>query len=102
VCDHADWAGNLEVFRDLRPQVEGALGWIERHGDLDGDARIPEALEARPGEPGLEGLMDGVPAAQARPLAAPIALVEVRGYVIRALRRVARLLGPRRRGSLRR
>jgi glycogen debranching enzyme len=94
VCDHADWAGNLEVFRDLRPQVEAALGWIERHGDLDGDALVEYQRRSKHGlaNQGWKDSWDGVPDAEGTPLVAPIALVEVQGYVIRALRRVARLL----------
>ena len=41
---------------------------------------------------GWKDSWDGVPDAEGRPLAAPVALVEVQGYVIRALRRIARLL----------
>jgi glycogen debranching enzyme len=41
---------------------------------------------------GWKDSWDGVPDAEGGPLAPPIALVEVQGYVIRALRRVARLL----------
>jgi len=94
VCDHADWAGNLEVFRDLRPEVEAALGWIERHGDLDGDALVEYQRRSKHGlvNQGWKDSWDGVPDAEGTPLAAPIAVVEVQGYVIRALRRVARLL----------
>ena len=50
LSDHADWSGSLDLFRELRPQVDAALGWMERYGDLDGDglieylSRAPEGL----------------------------------------------------------
>jgi glycogen debranching enzyme len=94
LCDHADWTGSLDLFRELRPQVEAALGWIERHGDRDGDALVEYRRRARDGlvNQGWKDSWDGVPGADGRPLEPPVALVEVQGYVIRALRGVARLL----------
>jgi glycogen debranching enzyme len=93
LADHADWSGTLDLFRELRPQVDAALEWIDRHGDLDGDGlleyrrRSPQGLENQ----GWRDSPDGVPDDDGRPLAPPVALVEVQGYVARALRRVARL-----------
>jgi glycogen debranching enzyme len=93
LADHADWSGSLDLFRELRPQVDAVLAWIERHGDLDGDGlveyrrRSPHGLENQ----GWRDSWDGVPDAAGRPLAPPVALVEVQGYVARALRRVAPL-----------
>ena len=40
--------GNLELVRELRPSWEAALGWMEAHGDGDGDG----FLEFTPAEPG--------------------------------------------------
>jgi glycogen debranching enzyme len=93
LADQADWSGSLGLFRELRPQVDAALEWIDRHGDLDGDGlveyrrRSPHGLENQ----GWKDSPSGVPDAAGRPLAAPVALVEVQGYVARALRRTARL-----------
>jgi glycogen debranching enzyme len=93
LADHADWSGNLDLFRELRAQVDAALAWIDRHGDLDGDGlveyrrRSPHGLENQ----GWKDSPGGVPDAAGRPLAPPVALVEVQGYVARALLRTARL-----------
>jgi glycogen debranching enzyme len=93
LADHADWSGSLEPFRELRAQVDAALAWIDRHGDLDGDGlveyrrRSPHGLENQ----GWKDSPAGVPDAGGRPLGPPVALVEVQGYVARALRRVGRL-----------
>jgi glycogen debranching enzyme len=94
LCEHADWTGSLELFRELRPQVDEALRWIDDHGDLDGDGlleyrrRSPGGLENQ----GWKDSRDGVVDERGRPLRAPIALVEVQGYALAAKRRVARLL----------
>ncbi len=94
LCDYVDWTGHIEVFRELRPQVDAALTWLERHGDRDGDGLV-EYRRRAPGGLANQGWRDsprGVPDASGRPLEPPIALVEVQGYAIRALRGVARLM----------
>ena len=90
---HADWSGNLDLFRELRAQAEAALEWIDRYGDLDGDGlveylrRSPKGLVTQ----GWKDSADGVPDDSGEPLQAPVALVEVQGYAIRAKRLMARL-----------
>ena len=93
VADHARWSGTLDLFRELRPAVEAALGWIDRFGDHDGDG----LLDYRQGTPdglrnqGWKDSADGVIDERGVPLEPPIALVEVQGYVVRAKRGIARL-----------
>jgi glycogen debranching enzyme len=92
LCDHADWTGDLELFHDLRPQVDAALAWLDRH--LAGDGLI-EYRRRAPGGLLNQGWRDspsGVPDAAGCPLEPPIALVEVQGYAVRALRGTSRLL----------
>jgi glycogen debranching enzyme len=90
---HADWAGNLDLFRELRAPAEAALEWIDRYGDLDGDGlveyqrRSPHGLVTQ----GWKDSVDGIPDDEGEPLGAPVALVEVQGYVIRAKRQMARM-----------
>ena len=90
---HADWSGNLDLFRELRGPAEAALEWIDRYGDLDGDGlveyqrRSPHGLVTQ----GWKDSADGVPDDAGEPLAGPVALVEVQGYVIRAKRLMARM-----------
>ena len=93
LCRHADWSGSLGLFRELRPQVDAALGWIDRHGDLDGDGLVEYARRSRDGlvNQGWKDSHDGVPDERGDPLSAPVALVEVQGYVVRAKRQLARL-----------
>ena len=93
VADHADWSGSLELFRELRPQVEAALEWIGGPGDPDGDGLVEYRRRARHGlrNQGWKDSPDGVPDAGGEPLEPPVALIEVQGYVVRALRGIARL-----------
>jgi glycogen debranching enzyme len=94
LADHSDWSGNLELFRELRPQVDAALAWMEGDGDPDGDALIEHRAGHAGGlaNQGWRDSWDGVPDDTGAPLSAPVALVEVQGYAIRALRGVARLI----------
>jgi glycogen debranching enzyme len=39
LCEHADWTGSLDLFRELRAEIDQALRWIDEFGDLDGDRR---------------------------------------------------------------
>jgi glycogen debranching enzyme len=93
LVEHADWSGDLALFRDLAPEVDAALGWIDDFGDRDGDGLLeyqrgaPDGLENQ----GWKDSHDGVPDERGNPLRTPIALVEVQGYVMRAKRRLARL-----------
>jgi glycogen debranching enzyme len=90
---YANWSGNLDLFRELREPAKAALEWIDRYGDLDGDGlveyrrRSPHGLETQ----GWKDSADGIPDHAGEPLAPPVALIEVQGYVIRAKRQMARL-----------
>jgi glycogen debranching enzyme len=90
---YPDWSGNLDLFRELRGPAEAALEWIDRYGDLDGDGlveyrrRSPNGLVTQ----GWKDSADGIPDDAGEPLTAPVALVEVQGYVARAKRMMARL-----------
>jgi len=93
LADHADWSGSLELFGELRPQVEAALEWIAGPGDRDGDGLVEYLCRSRHGlrNQGWKDSPDGVPDADGHPLEPPVALVEVQAYVLRALRGIARL-----------
>lgn len=84
--EHAAWTGDLRLFHDLRENVEAALGWLDRYGDLNHDGYIEYQSTS---EGGLinQGWKDSgnaivnVDGSLAEP---PISLVEVQGYVYRA------------------
>ena len=87
--DHADWSGDLALFEELREPVEAALAWIDRSCDpfLSYRRETGEGLVNQ----GWKDSWDGVIDERGRPLAAPVSLVEVQGYVVRARRRLAGL-----------
>ena len=90
---YPDWSGNLDLFHELREPAEAALEWIDRYGDLDGDGLVEYQRRSEHGlvTQGWKDSVDGIPDAAGEPLAAPVALVEVQGYVARAKRMMARL-----------
>jgi glycogen debranching enzyme len=93
LAEHADWTGTLQLFDELAPEVEQALGWIERYADHDGDG----LLDYRAGvEGGLRNQCwrdseDGVVDARGVPLEPPIAVLEAQAYAVRAQLGLARL-----------
>jgi glycogen debranching enzyme len=90
---HADLSGSLELFRELRGPAEAALEWIDRYADLDGDGLVEYQRRSAHGlkTQGWKDSVDGIPDDDGDPLGAPVALVEVQGYVIRAKRLMARM-----------
>jgi glycogen debranching enzyme len=93
LCEHADWTGSLQLFRELRPHVEAALRWIDDFGDLDGDGLLEYRCRSSGGltNQGWKDSWDGIVDEDGVPLRAPIALVEVQGYAMAAKRRLAHL-----------
>jgi glycogen debranching enzyme len=93
LCEHTDWTGSLDLFRELRPQVEAAVDWIDKYGDLDGDGLLEYRCRSSAGlvNQGWKDSWDGVVDEHGTPLRAPIALVEAQGYALRAKRCLARL-----------
>jgi glycogen debranching enzyme len=93
LCEHADWSGDLALFRELRGEVDAMLGWIDGPGDRDGDGlleylqRAPTGLRNQGWKDSDEGVLDE----HGTPLEPPIALVEAQAYALRAKRRLARL-----------
>jgi glycogen debranching enzyme len=75
-----------EFITTLWPSIEGALAWIDRYGDLDGDGfaeyyrRSPHGLVHQ----GWKDSYDGVFHADGRLAEGPIALCEVQGYIYAA------------------
>ena len=93
LTDHADWTGDLTLFRDLRPEVEAMLAWIDGAGDRNGDGLLDYAQRSSAGlrNQGWKDSEEGVLDARGMPLEPPITLVEPQAYTVRAKRRLARL-----------
>ncbi len=91
---HVGWSGDLSLFRDLRPNVEAALGWLERQLALGG-GYVTYAGKDDDGQPVNQSWRDsdtGVLRHDGDCPEPPLALVEVQGYAFQAMTLVAALL----------
>ncbi|HEY6058588.1 MAG TPA: amylo-alpha-1,6-glucosidase, partial [Candidatus Limnocylindrales bacterium] len=87
------WTGDHALVDRLWPHVIAALRWIEDYGDEDGDGFVEYRRRSSRGLLN-QGWKDSVDANRARDgklASAPLALVEVQGYVYAARLHVARL-----------
>jgi glycogen debranching enzyme len=93
LCEHADWSGNLALFRALRGAVDAMLGWIDGPGQVRGDGLLEYARRAPAGlrNQGWKDSEEGVLDEHGAPLEPPIALIEPQAYALRAKRGLARL-----------
>ena len=93
VGKHAAWTGDLGLFKELRPQIEAALTWIEQYGDKDGDGYVEYECTTEKGlaNQGWKDSGDGIVNADGSLATPPIALIEVQGYVYEAKREMAAL-----------
>ncbi|HET7277693.1 MAG TPA: glycogen debranching N-terminal domain-containing protein [Dermatophilaceae bacterium] len=87
------WGVGLDELRPLLGATDGALRWIERYGDADGDGFVEYARKTagRLANQGWKDSWDGVSFADGRYAEPPIALAEVQGYVYAAYRARAQL-----------
>jgi glycogen debranching enzyme len=86
---------DLELAKQLWPNVERALEWIEQYGDRDGDGYVEYHCETPRGlaNQGWKDSFDAISHADGSLAQAPIALVEVQGYVYAAYCAIAELAG---------
>ena len=79
---HAEWTGDLALFRELRPNVERALSWMKDHGDANHDGYLEYASRSRNGlsNQGWKDSGDAIVDGDGSLALPPIALVEVQGY----------------------
>ena len=87
--------GDLDLIRELWPHLQAALGWIEKHGDPDGDGFVEYSRRSRAGltNQGWKDSSDAVFHADGRLAEGPIALCEVQAYVFAARRAMAWMAG---------
>ena len=85
--------GDLQTIRQLWPNIEAALGWIDRYGDLNGDGFVEYQARTERGlsNQGWKDSEDSVFHADGRLADGAIALCEVQGYVYAAKRSAAEL-----------
>ena len=90
--------GDRESIDRIWPNIQAALEWIERYGDLDGDGFVEYQRQSPNGlvQQGWKDSYDSVFHEDGRSGEGPIALCEIQGYVYAAWRgasRLARLTG---------
>ncbi len=85
--------GDVDLARALWPAAMAALGWIDEHGDLDGDGFIEYRRRSPRGltHQGWKDSRDPIFHTGGGDAEPPIALVEVQGYVYAARRAMADL-----------
>ena len=85
--------GDQAFITQIWPNIELALQWIDRAGDLDGDGFVEYSRRSKGGliHQGWKDSQDAVFHADGSSAEGPIALCEVQGYVFAAKRRAAQL-----------
>ena len=88
--------GDQELIRTIWPNIELALGWIDRFGDRDGDGFVEYGRRSQNGliHQGWKDSSDSVFHANGEPAEGPIAICELQAYVYAAKRGVASLAKP--------
>jgi glycogen debranching enzyme len=94
LSEYVRWTGDLELARELRPQAERALEWIDRYGDSDGDGYLDYGGRYHRGlvNQGWKDSGDAIVNEDGTLATPPIALAEVQGYLFQAWRATASLL----------
>jgi glycogen debranching enzyme len=92
---YVETTGDLELAEQLWSSAKGALDWIERWGDRDGDIYVEYLRETPSGlaNQGWKDSSDAISHADGTLARAPIALCEVQGYVYAAYASIAPLAG---------
>ena len=102
-AEYHRWTADRETLAALRPAIDSALEWIDRHGDADGDGFVEYQRRSFSGllNQGWKDSEDAIVGADGRLAEGPIALSEVQAYVYLAKVEAAGLhdeLGDRDRG----
>ena len=89
---YAEHTGDLATLRELWPNIEAALGWIDGPGDPDRDGFVEYHRADEKGlvNQGWKDSHDAIFHSDGTLAAGPIALCEVQGYVYAAKRLAAR------------
>jgi len=90
---HAAWTGDLTLFHELHHNIDLALGWLEKYGDINKDGYVRYQSKAKGGlsNQGWKDSGNGIVNEDGTLAEPPIALVEVQGYVYLAKTCVADL-----------
>ena len=88
---YAEHTGDIETLRELWPNIEAALSWIDGPGDIDRDGFVEYSRTSESGlaNQGWKDSYDAIFHADGSIAQGPIALCEVQGYVYAAKRLAA-------------
>jgi glycogen debranching enzyme len=83
--------GNLQFLQEIWPNIDAALNWIDRFGDIDHDGFVEYARHSDTGllQQGWKDSQDSVMHSDGRLARGPIALCEVQAYVYAAKTKIA-------------
>ena len=91
--EYVAWSGDLGLARELLPNAEAALAWMEKSGDVDGNGFL--ACDRYPsdglGDQGWKDSPDSMNHTDGLPAEQPVALAEVQAYAFAAHREMAEL-----------
>ncbi|KEO83389.1 amylo-alpha-1,6-glucosidase [Tumebacillus flagellatus] len=92
-AEYFDWTGDEQFLRELLPNLEAALTWIDQYGDRDGDGFVEYYQESSKGcaNQNWKDSGDSMVHRDGTLARAPLAPAEVQGYVYDAKIRLARL-----------
>ncbi|SEN31380.1 amylo-alpha-1,6-glucosidase [Lihuaxuella thermophila] len=90
-AEYYHWTGDEGFIRELLPNIERALDWIDAYGDQDKDGYVEYFQESSKGlaNQGWKDSADSIVHKDGSLAKAPIALAEVQGYVYDAKIRLA-------------
>lgn len=94
IAQHATWSGNLDLFNELRENIQRALQWMVKFGDRNRDGYIEYWGKTDQGAPvnqGWKDSEDGIIREDGSFPEPPISLVEVQGYAYLAKTAIADL-----------
>ncbi len=93
--EYVDWTGDLDLVRELLPNVEAALRWMDEYGDLDGDGFLEYQTRSSAGmrNQGWKDSFDSATHTDGSLAEPPIALAEVQAYAFGARRCMADVFG---------
>lgn len=87
LAEYVKWTGDLSALRELMPNAEAALGWIDRNAERSGGFVTYHSESAKGiANQGWKDSADSVVHREGQYAKTPIALVEVQGYVYQAKR----------------
>jgi glycogen debranching enzyme len=95
LAEYTDWTGDLGLFKELLPNVDAAIAWIDRYSRLEGSEFTFYTSRSSRGlyNHGWKDSWDAIMHSDGSLAKHPVALAEVQGYVYMAKKRMSPLYG---------